>query len=240
MGVRLRREQDGAYRRAFAVHVRRGRRGSPGATHSRRAFDESWDAYRAWYLQAGDAARPSYVECRAAIRTHMPELVATYERLVELAGGGDLAARMLSLWCPPSYLVRLLAGGPVPRTPRCSFATTTTTRSARRRDRPAELTGRRVIGMSDCLWGLLDGDQRRRAGRVAHVRRPPRDRPGLRHPTGRPLPARDCATWTEAAATIRRLPVQMAYNVTMIDAAGRTASPRSSGRAGRPRCGRWR
>ena len=29
------------------------------------------------------------------LRAHMPELVATYERLVALAGGGDVAARML-------------------------------------------------------------------------------------------------------------------------------------------------
>ena len=38
------------------------------------------------------------------LREHMPELVPTWERLVELAGGGDVAARMLSMWRPPSYL----------------------------------------------------------------------------------------------------------------------------------------
>jgi predicted choloylglycine hydrolase len=120
-------------------------------------FDESWDAYRAWYLQAGDAARPSYVECRAAIRTHMPELLATYERVVELGGGGDLAARMLSLWCPPSYL----SG--------CTQAVLFRPEPVLIRNYDYDLhriegaivrtgyTGRAVIGMSDCLWGLLDG-----------------------------------------------------------------------------------
>ena len=87
----------------------------------------------------------------------MPELVPTWERLVELAGGGDMAARMLSLWDPPP----LVTG--------CSQAVLT-------RDEPllvrnydfdpellegviarTELTGRPVLGMSDCLWGLLDG-----------------------------------------------------------------------------------
>ena len=52
-------------------------------------FDESWHAYRAWYLQAGDAARPSYVECRAAIRTHMPELLPT----LRTAGGAGRRGR---------------------------------------------------------------------------------------------------------------------------------------------------
>ena len=39
------------------------------------------------------------------LRQHMPELLPIYERLVELAGGGDLAARFLSLYRPPPYLL---------------------------------------------------------------------------------------------------------------------------------------
>ena len=35
----------------------------------------------------------------------MPELVPTYERLVELAGGDELAARLLSLYRPPGFVV---------------------------------------------------------------------------------------------------------------------------------------
>ena len=67
-------------------------------------FDAMWPSYRRWYLQAGDAARPQYADCIRELRAHMPELAGTYERLVELAGGGDLAARMLSLYDPPPYL----------------------------------------------------------------------------------------------------------------------------------------
>jgi hypothetical protein len=73
---------------------------SPGAKWRLR-FDAMWPTYRAWYLQEGDAARPDYPTCRRELERHMPELVPTYERLVELAGGGDVAARMLSLWRPP-------------------------------------------------------------------------------------------------------------------------------------------
>ena len=92
------------------------------------------------------------------LRAHMPELMPAYERVVELAGGGDLAARMLSLYKPPPYLaacsqgVWTREGGPM---------------LARNYDyAPSRFEGliwstrlleRRVIGMSDCLWGLLDG-----------------------------------------------------------------------------------
>ena len=187
-------------------------------------FDESWDAYRAWYLQAGDAARPSYVECRAAIRTHMPELLATYERVVELGGGGDLAARMLSLWCPPSYL----SG--------CTQAVLFRLAPVLVRNYDYDLhriegaivrtgyTGRGVIGMSDCLWGLLDGvnDQGLAVSITFGGRRE------IGEGFGIPLVVRylleTCGDVDEAAATIRRLPVHMAYNVTMVDAAGRTAT----------------
>ena len=34
----------------------------------------------------------------------MPELVSVYEQIVELAGGGDIEARFLSLYCPAPYL----------------------------------------------------------------------------------------------------------------------------------------
>ena len=50
------------------------------------------------------------------LRAHMPELVPAYERLVDLAGGGDVAARMLSLYRPPPYLAALLAGRAGPAT----------------------------------------------------------------------------------------------------------------------------
>ncbi|MDH3414124.1 MAG: hypothetical protein OEM98_16785, partial [Gammaproteobacteria bacterium] len=69
-----------------------------------RHFERLWPGYRKWFLSEGDAARPSYLESRTAFESHMPELVPTYEALTELAGGGDLAARGLGLYCPPPYL----------------------------------------------------------------------------------------------------------------------------------------
>ena len=121
-------------------------------------FEERWPHYREWFLREGEDARPSYATSVRMLRAHMPELMDAYERVVELAGGGDLAARMLSLYRPPPYLAACSQGvwsgedGPM---------------LVRNYDyAPSRMEGiiwstrlgeRRVIGMSDCLWGLLDG-----------------------------------------------------------------------------------
>src|SRR3954467_12040775 len=67
-------------------------------------FHALWPALSAWYLRDGDAARPTYAAARAALHAHMPELVPAWERMTELAGGGDLAARVLALYDPPPLL----------------------------------------------------------------------------------------------------------------------------------------
>ncbi|HMB76062.1 MAG TPA: hypothetical protein VKN76_06655, partial [Kiloniellaceae bacterium] len=67
-------------------------------------FQRLWPAYERWYLSQGEEARPTYLSCHRALKKHMPELRGTYEKLCELAGGSDLAARFLSFYCPPPYL----------------------------------------------------------------------------------------------------------------------------------------
>ena len=119
-------------------------------------FQRHWPRYRAWFLQEGEAARTSYAESLRALQEHMPELVPTYEKVCGLAGGGDLEARFLGMWAPPSYLAGCSQavwriGDPV---------------LARNYDyAPERLEGtilhtrwvRPVIGSGDCAWGLLDG-----------------------------------------------------------------------------------
>ena len=73
-------------------------------------FEEKWPHYKAWFLREGEAARPSFATSVRMLRAHMPELVPAYEHVVELAGGGDLAARMLSLYKPPPYLAACSQG----------------------------------------------------------------------------------------------------------------------------------
>ena len=48
-------------------------------------FAATWPGYRRWYLQRDVRARPSLSLAQDMLATHMPELVPTYERMVELA-----------------------------------------------------------------------------------------------------------------------------------------------------------
>ena len=183
-------------------------------------FEESWPSYRDWFLQEGEAARPSYVTSRRKLGEHMPELVPLYDQLVELAGGGDLAARMLAMYRPPPYL----AG--------CSQAAWTRDAPLLVRNydyAPSRLegvtlctawSGRRIIGMSDCLWGLLDGmnDDGLAVSLTFGGRRVLGDGFGI------PLVVRylleTCSTVAEACARLERIPFQLAHNLTLVDAAG--------------------
>jgi predicted choloylglycine hydrolase len=185
-------------------------------------FEEKWPHYRAWFLREGEAARPSYATSVRMLRAHMPELMPAYERVVELAGGGDLAARMLSLYKPPPYLaacsqgVWTRDGGPVlvrnyDYAPSRFEGLLWHTR----------LLGRRVIGMSDCLWGLLDGmnDDGLAVSLTFGGRRVLGDGFGI------PIVVRylleTCETVDEARATLARLPYSLSHNVTVADRAGR-------------------
>ena len=191
----------------------------PGARFQER-FQATWPAYRGWYLRDGDAARPSYPACRHALELHMPELVPTWERLVDLAGGGDLTARMLSLWDPPP----LVTG--------CSQAVFTRPEPLLVRNYDfdpkllegviarTELTGRPVIGMSDCLWGLLDGINE--AGLSMSLAFGGRrvTGPGFAMPLIVRYLLEVCATTEHAVAALARLPVQASYNLTIVDSEG--------------------
>jgi predicted choloylglycine hydrolase len=190
----------------------------------RARFEATWPAYREWYLRDGDAARPTFAEARERLQRHVPELVPVWSRVVELAGGGDVAARMLTLYGTPP----LVTG--------CSQAALPGPLLARNYDFHPELFegvitytrfgSRRVIGMSDCLWGLLDGmNDSGLAVALAF---------GGRRESGRgfavPLIVRylleTCDTTAQAVRALERVPVQVSYNLTILDASGAAATAR--------------
>ncbi len=73
----------------------------------RALFAATWPGYRRWYLQRDVRERPTLEPAVARLAEHMPELMPTYRRLVELAaqaGADDVAARMLTLWDSPRFL----------------------------------------------------------------------------------------------------------------------------------------
>jgi len=183
-------------------------------------FARHWPRYETWFLHEGERMRASYAESAAMLGEHMPELVPTYERLCELAGGGDLEARMLSMWRPPSYLSGCsqgvwTRGGPMlvrnyDYSPHRIEGSILATRWG----------GRRVIGMSDCLWGLLDGTND--AGLAVSLAF------GGRRVVGRgfgvPLVLRYllqvCSTVEQAREVLARLPHHLAHTLTLVDPSG--------------------
>jgi len=151
---------------------------------------------------------------------YMPELVPTCRTLVELAGGDEVAARMLTMWNMPAFL------------PSCSQAVLTGPVPAlcRNYDYRADLweatifssafTGRKVIGTGDCLWGLLDGMND--AGLAVSLTFG--GRPGSGTGFAIPLVVRYLLEVAETAGQarelLRGLPIAMSYNLTVVDAAG--------------------
>jgi predicted choloylglycine hydrolase len=140
--------------------------------------------------------------------------------LVELAGGGDLAARFLSLYCPAPYLAA------------CSQLAVKSSDGpllVRNYDYSAllcEATWLRthwlqpVLAMSDCAWGALDGVN----GSGLAVSLAFGGRQVVGKGFGIPLLLRyileTAANVKDAEAIARRVPVHMAYNLTAIDRRG--------------------
>jgi predicted choloylglycine hydrolase len=212
----------------YALTFRAIRESEPGESW-RESFLSMWPAYRGWYLQEGEAARPDLDTCRSMLDRWMPELVPTFERMVGLADDDQLAARFLSMYRPPAFVVG------------CSQAAFTGTGGpmlARNYDyAPSRAegivydtawTGRRVIGMSDCLWGLLDGVND--AGLAASLTFGGRAAVG--DGFGIPLVIRYvlevCTDVTGACRALSQIPVHAAQNVTLLDHTGDFATVRLS------------
>ncbi len=189
-------------------------------------FEEYWPAYRRWWAKDGVSVRPSYAECRRAIRRHMPEILPLWEELTELAGGGDDAARFLSFYGPPAYLSacsQAIWPGEEPLlvrnydySPRAFDALILR----------SEWQGRAVLGMTDGLFGLVDGMND--AGLAVSLtfggrpgRGPGRTGAGLGIPIVLRYLLETCATVPAAIAVLervpRRIPSHMSYNVTVLD-----------------------
>ncbi len=187
-------------------------------------FETLWPAYQKWFLSDGIEARQTYLAGTRAFKTYMPELLPTYESLCELAGGGDLAARFLSFYCPPAYLSgcsQAIWAGDEPMLVRnYDYA-------------PSLCDGlilhthwndRTVLGMSDGLFGLVDGVNDR--GLAVSLTFGGRTIVG--NGFGVPIILRYilefCDTASDAIEVLKIIPCHMTYNVTVIDKNGKYAT----------------
>ncbi|MBJ3763638.1 hypothetical protein ILP92_12850 [Maribius pontilimi] len=196
----------------------------PGAKWRAR-WDACWPEYRAWFEARGGASGPSRQACEAALAEHMPELVPVHRDLTRLAGGGDLAARFLSTWCPPAYL-----GG-------CSLAALSDgddTRLIRNYDLSPDLnegfllrsawTGTPVMGMVEFLWGLSDGINEHGLSVALAFGGTERVGQGFGICTILRYLLETCRDVPQALDVLDRVPSHMDYNLVLADAEGRVQS----------------
>ena len=202
------------------MHLRALDAGEPGALKG--IFTEYWPAYRRWFLRPEPRPRGSLDDSRRALSRHMPELLPVWESLVEeLEPADDVAARFLSQWDPP------------PLTSNCSQAVLSDGRLVRNYDYDPALFDavvvrshwlRSVIGTADQVWGLLDGMND--AGLVVSFTFGGRPEVGVGF--GIPLVVRyvleTCTTTAEATRVLQRIPIHVAYNVTVSDASDNSAT----------------
>ena len=189
---------------------------APGLVWQRH-FKDLWPAYRRWFLRYGERDRPTYHESAQALKRYMPELVPIYETMVDLAGGGDHAARFLAQYCPPP----LFRG--------CSQAVYHADEAVMVRSydySPYVFDGllmrskfgqRQVIAMLDCMSGVLDGINS--DGLAVSMSFGGREEFG--EGFGISILLRYLLEFAgdvkEACELIRRVPVQGAYNIMLLD-----------------------
>jgi predicted choloylglycine hydrolase len=207
---------------AVSLTLRAFEEGEPG-DRIREHLAAAWPAFRRWWRD-GANTRPTAAEASARLEEHMPELVPAWQRLTAMIPGDPDAAAALALWNPPPFLTgcsqaAVLRAGPA---------------LVRNYDWDYRLfdgvvastayAGRRVLGMLDCLWGLLDGVND--AGLAVSLTFG--GRPQVGQGFGIPLVIRYvlevCGTVGEAVQVLRRVPVHMSYNVTALDRTGRWAT----------------
>lgn len=188
----------------------------------RARFARSWPAYRAW-LEGRGGAGPSLDACAAALDRHMPELVPVWRRLCRLAGDDPQAARLLSMWCPPPYLVScaqaaLPGAGLLVRnydlSPELNEGLVLRT----------EWTGRPVVAMTEFLWGVSDGINADGLAVSLAFGGSRETGTGFGIPLILRYVLETCATVAGAVSVLRRVPSHMAYNVTLLDRGGAAAT----------------
>ncbi len=182
-------------------------------------FQTHWPAYKAWFQNKGAVNNPPLAIAKDKIQEYMPKFVPTYEKLCELAGNDPIAERFLTGFQPPAYI----SG--------CSqIITQNPPMLVRNYDYHPHLcegtllntawNGKHIIGISDCLWGLVDGMNS--DGLVVSLTFGGRKVVG--EGFGIPFIIRYvlefCSDVSEAVEVLQHIPSHMAYNVMVLDKTG--------------------
>lgn len=180
----------------------------------------------AWYRGTGREAPPTADACAKALREHMPELLAPYERVCALVGNDEMAHRILSQYRPP------------PLAPGCTQAVWLGDDGpalVRNYDYALDIVsehfestswfGREVISKGQRPWGgCLDGMNA--DGLVASVTFGGSAAQGLGFSVILILRyvLETCSRVPEAVSALCRIPVALSQNVTVLDKSGAHAT----------------
>jgi len=194
----------------------------PGAS-IRGHLTATWPAFRKWWRE-GANARPATEAARARLEEHMPELLPTWQQLTAMLGDDPDAGAALALWNPPPFLTGCSQAAVLPGGPALIRNYDWDYRLFDAVVASTAYGGRRVLGMLDCLWGLLDGVND--SGLAVSLTFG--GRPQVGEGFGIPIVLRyvlqTCDSTEEAMQVLRRIPVHMSYNVTALDRSGRQAT----------------
>ena len=190
----------------------------------RKVFAHGWPGWSEWFRHRSNGT-PSLEEARRALRRHMPDYETLWDELNTVCGADDEAARFLSFWAPPRYLVNCSQAvvvdddGPFlirnyDLDPDLNEATLLSTR----------WRGQRVVGMVEAMAGLADGMNE--AGLAASLTFGGRveTRPGFGIPLIMRYLLQSCRDVQDAVEVLRSVPSHMSYNVTVLDRVGNWAT----------------
>ncbi len=183
-------------------------------------YERHAEAYRRWYSGAEGESRPSFLECESALSRYLPEWIPTWRKLCELAGGGDLDARFLSLYRPPPYVQgcsQVALRRPEPLLVRNYDYTPALWDGTVLRTRWSERT---VLALTDCLAGALDGVNDAGLAISLNFGGSQETGDGFGAPLLLRVALETCGTAAEAVQLVRRVPTHMAYNILMLDRGG--------------------
>jgi len=179
-----------------------------------------------WYCGEGLATPSTSIECRAALQRHMPELLGEYDRVCALVGDDDFARRVLSHYRPPplvfgcSQAVWLGKEGPA-LVRNYDFAPDIVSSGFE----SSSWFGREVISKAQRPWGgCLDGMNDR--GLVASATFGGSHAKGLGFSVLLMLRyvLEICDSVEAGVETLRRIPIALSQNVTLLDATGAYAT----------------
>ena len=189
-------------------------------------FQSGREEAERWYLGEGRTSPSSSIECRGALRKHMPELLTSYDHVCNLVGDDELAHQILSHYRPPplrlgcTQAVWLGSEGPA---------------LVRNYDFPIQTVsdhfestswfGREVVSKAQRPWGgCLDGMNA--AGLVASATFGGSRAQGLGFSIILILRyvLETCSSVAEGIEALCRIPIALSQNVTLLDASGEFAT----------------